>query len=127
MGNDRPCPELEVVQAYLHDNTDFIGDIGKIDRVCFTCYKSHVALLNPTSKDDDLRPLVESVITGVGMGHDIISNATPRCWDNAAKQLSNFAAFVMISIAMQQNWQQQKALNNLQSSNWSIHNGFCVK
>ena len=66
VGNDRPCPELEVhvVQAYLHQHTDFIGDIAKNDHVYFTCYESHLALRkqnNPTSKDDDLRPLVESV------------------------------------------------------------------
>ena len=77
VGNDRPCPELEVhvVQAYLHQHTDFIGDIAKNDHVYFTCYESHLALLkqnNPTSKNDDLRPLVESVRTGVGMGYDII-------------------------------------------------------
>ncbi len=75
MGNDRPCPEPEVhvVQAYLHQHTDFIGDIAKNDRVYFTCYESHLALLkqnNPTS-NDDLRPLVESVRTGVGMGYVI--------------------------------------------------------
>ena len=28
-GNDRPCPEPEVVQAYLYDHTYFIGDVAK--------------------------------------------------------------------------------------------------
>ena len=81
VGNDRPCPQPEVVQAYLNEHTDFTGGIAKSDRVCFTCYKSHLALLkqnNPTSRDEDLRPLVESVRTHVGMGSDIISMATNK-------------------------------------------------
>ena len=46
VGNDRPCPQPEVVQANLHKHTDFTGDISKNDRVCFTCYKFHLALLH---------------------------------------------------------------------------------
>ena len=77
LGNDRPCPHPDVVQAYLHQNTDFTGDIAKSDRVCLTCYKSHSALTktNCTSRDDDLRPLVESVRGCASMGHDIINTA----------------------------------------------------
>ena len=81
LGSDRPCPHPEVVQAYLHETTDFIGDIAKSDRVCLTCYKSHLALTKQTdcaSRDDDLRPLVESVRGGVSTGHDIIGTATKK-------------------------------------------------
>ena len=77
----RPCPQPEVVQAYLTEHTDFTGGIAKTDRICFTCYKSHLALLkqnNPTGRDEDLRPLVESVKTHVGMGTDII-NIPTKC------------------------------------------------
>ena len=81
LGSDRPCPHPEVVQAYLHETTDFTGDIAKSDRVCLTCYKSHLALTKQTdcaSRDDDLRPLVESVRGGVSTGHDIIGTATNK-------------------------------------------------
>ena len=76
-----PCPHPEVVQAYLHETTDFTGDIAKSDRVCLTCYKSHLTLTKQTdcaSRDDDLRPLVESVRGGVSTGHDIIGTATNK-------------------------------------------------
>ena len=32
-------------QAYLSEHTDFAGDIVRSDRVCLTCYKSHLVLL----------------------------------------------------------------------------------
>ena len=42
-GNDRYCPQPKVVEAYLREHTDFTMDISESDRVCFTCYKSHLA------------------------------------------------------------------------------------
>ena len=78
VGHDRPCPQPEAVQAHLSEHTDFTGEISENDRVCFTCYKSHLALVrqnNPISRDDDLRPLVESVNKCVGMDSDIMSTA----------------------------------------------------
>ena len=44
-GNDRPCPQPCVIQAYLAEHTDFTGNIASGDRVCLTCYKSHLVLL----------------------------------------------------------------------------------
>ena len=45
--------------------------------MCTTCYKSHLALLKqnkPTSHDDDLNALVESVSQGVAHGISSIAN-----------------------------------------------------
>ena len=58
LGNDRPCPHPDVVQAYLHQNTDFTGDIAKSDCVCLTCYKSHSALTKTNCTSRDGLPLV---------------------------------------------------------------------
>ena len=63
-GNDRPCPQPLIIQAYLSEHTDFTGDIVSSDRVCFSCYKSHLVLLKenkPISTDDDLQSLVHSI------------------------------------------------------------------
>ena len=48
------------------------GGIAKNDCVHFTCFKSQL------KQNIDLRPLVESVKTHVGMGTDIISMATNK-------------------------------------------------
>ena len=80
-GSDRPCPQPNVVQEYLKEHADFTGDISKSDRVCFTCYKSHLALLKqniPTSDDEDLKAQVQSVRASVDKGSDIVHDATNR-------------------------------------------------
>ena len=57
-GNDRPCPQPHIIQIHLSQNTNFVGDILKDDRVCLTCYKSYLVILKqkqPISKDEDLK------------------------------------------------------------------------
>ena len=80
-GSDRPCPQPNVVQTYLQENADFTGDISNSDRVCFTCYKSHLALLKqniPTRNNEDLKAQVQSVRASVDKGSDIVHGTTNR-------------------------------------------------
>ena len=84
LGNDRPCPQPQIIQSYLYEYTDFTVDIVNSDRVCLVCYKSHLAILKedkPVSRDDELKSLVDSVSltnTHTSMAHDIIHATTNR-------------------------------------------------
>ena len=53
----------ELIEKHLIDNTGFEGHIGAQDKVCFTGYKAHLAILhenNSVSTDTDLRQLVST-------------------------------------------------------------------
>ncbi len=59
----RPCINPDAIQEYLKEHTGFEGQILSHDRVCLTCSKSHLVILqehNPPSKDSDLRQLLDS-------------------------------------------------------------------
>ena len=36
------CPEPDLIQKHLQENTDFSGQISTEDRVCYACYRSHL-------------------------------------------------------------------------------------
>lgn len=45
MSKSRTCPQPKVIQKYLTDNTDIVGEICTDDKVCYTCYKSHLIII----------------------------------------------------------------------------------
>ena len=60
----RFCPQPSVIEAHLRDKTSFDGSISSTDRVCLSCYKYHLSILQEESKlshDSDLRALLDSV------------------------------------------------------------------
>ena len=68
----RPCPHPEVVQDFLTQNTHFEEEIGPDDRVCYSCYRSHLVLVKQiqhhptcTSNDSDLRQVIIDVKKGL--------------------------------------------------------------
>ena len=57
-------PEPGMIGAFLSENTDSNESISSNDRVCFTCYKSHLLLLkhlkgSVKSTDSDLKTLID--------------------------------------------------------------------
>ena len=64
--NHRPCPKPDVIQEHLRERTGFEGEIHSQDRVCITCYKSHLVVLKADpqriSRDNDLKQLVSTYI-----------------------------------------------------------------
>ena len=61
--NIRPCPKPEVIEEHLRENTGFEGHVKAQDKVCFTCYKSHLIILQQSrtiSRDTDLQQLLTS-------------------------------------------------------------------
>lgn len=59
----RKCPNPSLIQKFLSDNHNFVGTITDNDRVCNTCYKSHLVIIKHAtnsveSKDSDLAALI---------------------------------------------------------------------
>ena len=62
----RSIPEPELLQPFLLNNTDFQGSLSPDDRVCYACYKSHLATVkhikqSVKSTDSDLQHLNTTV------------------------------------------------------------------
>lgn len=63
--NSRPCPNPEVIQSHLRNTAGFEGSISTGAKVCFSCYKSHLTILqqvNETSTDDDSDSDLQSLL-----------------------------------------------------------------
>ncbi len=62
--NHRKCSNPKKIEAYLREHTDFDGHILENDKVCHTCYKSHLIILqtsNYQSTDADLEQLINDL------------------------------------------------------------------
>ena len=62
----RKCPEPELIQKFLVQNTEFSGEIGTEDRVCYVCYRAHLITIKhlqntTTSTDADLSTTIERI------------------------------------------------------------------
>ncbi len=62
----RPVPEPVVLQHFLNTNTEFKGTFQPDDRVCYTCYKSHLIAVKHvnnlvTSTDADRTDLLSEI------------------------------------------------------------------
>ena len=116
-GKDRPCPQPNVVEAYLREHTDFAMDISPTDRVCLTCYKSHLEILKqnyPTSTDEDLKSLVEGIRQNKGKDCDAISNAVNKIlYDVGTMLLENQATLLPIICAKFHQYVREFAQDNV--------------
>ncbi len=62
--NHRKCSNPRKIEEYLRKHTDFDGHILENDKVCHTCYKSHLIILqtsNCPSTDADLEQLINDL------------------------------------------------------------------
>ena len=89
---------------YIYPNTQTLGDILKDDRVCLTCYKSHLVILKenqPISKDEDLKVLIDTLgrqTTTMGNAQNIICAATIRMLVTVGKMLMGNRAMLLPTI-----------------------------
>ena len=93
MGMDRPCPQPK----YLYEHTDFTGNIVPSDRVCLTCYKSHLVLLKenkPVSRDSDLQSLVDCIIRAATDHMLALEETVHNGMDLEEEEEEEFADFV---------------------------------
>ncbi len=105
----RPCPKPQVIQEYLkeHTCTGFEGQIQDCDRVCLTCYRSHLVCLQdpkPVSRDSDLRLLLSTYskaipsIDQVTNRQDVIKTAMAKTLVTVGKLLLDRQAILLPSI-----------------------------
>ena len=81
--NYRTCSNPSKIEEYLRQHTDFEGHTHENDKVCFTCYKSHLIILqtsNCTSRDADLEQIIYNIskqipISPVGSVKETIDRA----------------------------------------------------
>ena len=60
----RHCPDPLVIQSHLIETTGFEGTINSNDKVCNSCYKSHLVILNANklvSRDSDLLLVISTL------------------------------------------------------------------
>ena len=61
--NNRVFPEPKVIEAHLRNTAGFEGTISTGDKVCFSCYKSHLIILQNDKKinsDSHLQLLLQN-------------------------------------------------------------------
>ena len=60
----RPCPNAEVVGTHLRNSAGYEGNLSNGDKVCYSCYKSHLILLQEekkVSEDSDLQSTIANI------------------------------------------------------------------
>ena len=65
----RPCPDPYLIAEHLRNNTGFDGMLEDYSRVCYSCYKAQLMIINKEkvlSKDSDLQDLIDEYKLKVG-------------------------------------------------------------
>ena len=60
----RVCPQPTIIQDYLKEHTGFDDTIKESDKVCYTCYRSHLVIIaqkSQCSTDSDLLQLITAL------------------------------------------------------------------
>ena len=58
----RPCPNVELIEKHLRDSAGFDGNLRSGDKVCYSCYKWHLVILQEEkqiSRDSDLHSMLQ--------------------------------------------------------------------
>ena len=91
----RTCPNPSRIEEYLKQHTGYEGNIQENDKVCYTCYKSHLVILEksrPPSTDSDLKQLVSDLsdhfpATPVGSVEEAIDRGITKVTIEVGKKL----------------------------------------
>ena len=62
--NPKSCPSPKLVEEHLKASTGFEGNIRENDRVCYSCYRSHLVIIQTNrlvSNDSDLENLIKGL------------------------------------------------------------------
>ena len=84
--NPKLCPKPSEIQKHLHEHSGYNGEIKEGDKVCYTCYRAHLSILQEqknVSKDNELKEL----ILNLHQTSEIISKAMNSVTEFVAQQL----------------------------------------
>ena len=62
--NSKICPQPAIIEQHLKENVGFEGKIKEGDKICYTCYRSHLIILQTrkeTSMDSDLLEVINTL------------------------------------------------------------------
>ena len=68
----RQCPNAGLIKEHLTNATGFNGTLLHDDKVCLTCYKAHLTILQEEkkkSRDDDLQLIIEEDKRRISLPH----------------------------------------------------------
>ena len=69
----RPCPQTDIIQSHLREVIGFEGSIGAGDKVCYSCYKSHLVILKSSKNISRDCELVAAHLRAGGAGlHGVV-------------------------------------------------------
>ncbi len=102
--NARSCPNPSVIEQHLRDKTGFEGNIKDTDKVCMSCYKFHLSILEQqkvTSTDKDLVTLIDSINTNED--DSVVNNAVIKTVISVGQKLLRpfSLQFMIYSVCMQ--------------------------
>ena len=91
--NPKACPQPALIERHLKETVGFEGAIRESDKVCYTCYRSHLVILqqgNDISRDSELiTTLSQQVPTSIGSTSDLIDAAMTRVVIAVGRELLN--------------------------------------
>ena len=58
----RLCPNLDLIQAHLRNSTGFEGTITASNKICFSCYKSHLVTLQKGTRTSKTQKQARTMI-----------------------------------------------------------------
>ena len=88
-GQIKVCPNPSLIQKHLEEYAGFEGRISEKDKVCYTCYRSHLVIIQQqktTSTESDLEGLIRILSqTTPSSIHDLI--------DSTVRAVNHFSSF----------------------------------
>ena len=102
----RPCPNPEIIVEYL-GNAGFTVSLSDGDKVCFACYKLHLAIIQhdkQLSKDSDLQELLDEIqsrvksISKLSTLNDVQALALDKVLADIAEQLLQRKAILLPTV-----------------------------
>ena len=128
----RHCPDADKIKKHLHENAGFEGNLEATDRVCLTCYRSHLLILEADrriSYDCDLKCLIDTIkVTASETTNTARELALYKTIVYVGEQLLNGTAILLVDAydylqqAYNDNRQQESEPKLTVSSLWLLGN-----
>ena len=100
------CPQPEVIEKHLRDNTDYDGHINNHDKVCYACYRAHLVILKRgddiASSDSHLQQLImtlsQQISSNVSSVKEAIDASMKRVVVDVGRELMDKNALLLPTV-----------------------------